>query len=207
VADARAGRAAGAAAGDQDGNGSPLPRSFYARSALAVARDLLGAVLVHREGGTTRAGMIVETEAYLGERDLASHASKGRTARTDVMFGPPGHAYVYLIYGMHHCLNVVCEREGKAAAVLLRGIEPLAGIEPQRRTDGPGRLTRVLGVSLAHNRADLLDASLTLVAGRKIARRLVARGPRIGVDYAGAWAAKPYRFWVRGHPGVSVPRG
>lgn len=184
----------------------PLPRAFYARSALRVARELLGAVVVHAVDGEQRRGIIVETEAYLGVRDLASHASKGRTARTDVMFGPPGHAYVYLIYGMHHCLNVVCARDGTAAAVLLRGIEPLAGIAPEARTDGPGRLTRALGISLVHNRLDLCGGRLYIAAGQRVMPRLVARSPRIGVDYAGAWAAKPYRFYVRGHEGVSAPR-
>ncbi|MEZ5963529.1 MAG: DNA-3-methyladenine glycosylase [Planctomycetota bacterium] len=185
----------------------PLPRAFFARSALVVARELLGAILVHRRGESLRCGVVVETEAYLGERDLASHASKGRTARTDVMFGPPGHAYVYLIYGMHHCMNVVCEREGTASAVLLRGLAPLRGIPPDIRTDGPGRLARALGITLAHNRLDLCAGQLTLAAGNRVAPRRVARGPRIGVDYAGAWAAKPYRFFVRGDPGVSAPRG
>lgn len=185
---------------------APLPRSFYARSALVVARQLLGTILVHVVDGTRRAGMIVETEAYLGERDAASHAFKGRTARTDVMFGPPGHAYVYLIYGMHHCLNVVCARDGTAAAVLLRGLAPLEGFAAGVRTDGPGRLTRALGVTRAHNRVDLLADRLFLLPGQRIAPRLVARGPRIGVDYAGTWASKPYRFWVRGHRSVSAPR-
>jgi DNA-3-methyladenine glycosylase len=185
---------------------APLPRAFYARSALLVARDLLGRVLVHEVDGERRAGRIVETEAYLGERDAASHAFAGRTARTDVMFGPPGYAYVYLIYGMHHCLNVVCDRDGKAAAVLLRGIEPLSGIAPGTRTDGPGRLARALGVSLAQNRLDLVTSPLYLAAGTRIPARALARGPRINVDYAGAWAARPYRFWVRGHRCASAPR-
>jgi DNA-3-methyladenine glycosylase len=184
----------------------PLPRAFYDRPALTVARDPLGTVLVHEVGGVRRAGTIVEVEAYLGVRDLASHASKGRTARTDVMFGPPGHAYVYLIYGMHHCLNVVCDRDGRASAVLLRALAPIAGIPPGLRTDGPGRLTRALGITRAHNRLDLCGGQLFVAAGRAVPPAAVARGPRIGVEYAGDWAAKPYRFWVRGSQHVSRPR-
>jgi DNA-3-methyladenine glycosylase len=180
-----------------------LPRTFYGRSALVVARDLLGKMLVHDTGGRPRAGLIVETEAYLGERDLASHASRGRTARTDVMFGPPGHAYVYLIYGMHHCLNVVTGADGVASAVLLRAIAPLHGIAAGIRTDGPGRLTRALDITRAMNRADLCAGPLFLREGPAAARGVIERGPRIGVDYAGAWAAKPYRFWLGGHPCVS----
>lgn len=184
-----------------------LPRAFYARSALAVARDLLGMVLVHATPEGPRAGMIVETEAYLGERDLASHASKGRTARTDVMFGPPGHAYVYLIYGMHHCVNAVCEREGHAAAVLIRALEPRVGLAAGVRTDGPGRLTRALGIARdVHNRADLCGDRLFLVRGQPVPRRLVARSARIGVEYAAEWATRPYRFCIRDHPCVSRVR-
>jgi DNA-3-methyladenine glycosylase len=186
---------------------SRLPRAFFGRSALVVARELLGKVLVHEFGGRERAGVVVETEAYLGERDLASHASRGRTARTDVMFGPPGHAYVYLIYGMHHCLNVVTGTDGVASAVLLRAIAPGAGIAAGVRTDGPGRLTKALGVSRAHDRADLCSGPLFLRnGGPPPPRAAIARGPRIGVDYAGPWADKPYRFWLRGHPNVSRPR-
>ncbi len=183
---------------------APIARAFYARSALAVARDLLGMVLVHATPDGPRAGVIVETEAYAGERDLASHASKGRTARTDVMFGPPGHAYVYLIYGMHHCVNAVCAPEGRAAAVLIRAVEPVTGIEPGTRTDGPGRLTRALGiVREEHNRIDLCGDRLFVVAGTPFPARRIERTPRIGVDYAGIWASKPYRFAVRDHPCVS----
>jgi DNA-3-methyladenine glycosylase len=182
-----------------------LPRSFYARPALAVARDLLGKVLVLEDAGARRAARIVEVEAYVGEHDLACHAAKGRTNRTDVMFGPPGHAYVYLIYGMHHCFNVVTCPEGEAAAVLIRGVEPLDGFQgrAKARTDGPGRLCGAMGITLAHNRLDLLGERLFLLDAPGVPRGQVARGPRIGVDYAGEWAARPYRLWIRDHPHVS----
>jgi DNA-3-methyladenine glycosylase len=183
-----------------------LSRSFFARPALVVARELLGKVLVHRTAGHERSGIIVETEAYLGERDLASHASRGRTARTEVMFGPPGHAYVYFVYGMHHCMNVVTGEDGTAEAVLLRALAPLHGIEADQRTDGPGKLCRVLGIDRAHNRSDLVRGDLFFRDGPPPPRGKVARGPRIGVDYAGAWSRKPYRFWWRGHSCVSRKR-
>jgi len=180
-----------------------LPRRFYDRPALAVARDLLGKHLVLDAPEGRRAARIVEVEAYVGEYDLACHAAKGRTARTEVLFGPPGHAYVYLIYGMHHCFNVVASREGRAAAVLVRGVEPLEGVPPKSRTDGPGRLCDALGITLAHNRLDLLGDRLFLLDAPRVPAADVARGPRIGVDYAREWAHKPYRLWIRGHPHVS----
>lgn len=187
--------------------GDPLPKSFFTRGAAQVAKDLLGQVLVHEHGGQRLAGRIVETEAYVGEHDLACHASKGRTARTDVLFGPPGLAYVYLIYGMYHCFNVVTEPDGVAAAVLVRGLEPLEGIAPEVRTDGPGRLCRALHVTLAHNRMDLERPPLYLLEAPGVPARQVERGPRVGVDYAGVWAEKPLRFWMRGNPHVShVPK-
>ena len=171
-----------------------LPRSFYDRPALRVARALLGQVLVHGK----RRARIVEVEAYLGPHDLAAHSSKGRTARTEVMFGPPGHAYVYLIYGMHHCFNVVC---GRGAAVLVRGVEPLEGI--RRATDGPGKLTRALGLDRRHDGLSLQGASLRLEPGTPVSSATVRRGPRVNVDYAGEWAERPYRLWIRGNPFVS----
>ena len=180
-----------------------LPREFYSRSALVVARELLGKTLVLAEDGVRRAGRIVETEAYIGEHDLACHAAKGRTLRTDVMFGPPGHAYVYFIYGMYHCFNVVTRPEGVAAAVLVRALEPLEGLPPHTRLNGPGKLCRAMGITLAHNREDLLGDRLFVEDGAKVSPRRMARGPRIGVDYAGTWAEKPYRFWIRDNPHVS----
>lgn len=183
--------------------GPVLPRSFYDRPALAVARELLGQLLVHRSGGQTRVARIVETEAYVGERDLACHACRGRTPRTDVLYGPPGHAYVYFVYGMHWCFNVVTCEEGVAAAVLVRGVEPWAGIPGGVRTDGPARLTRALGIGREQNRVDLTGPRLAILQGPPPLSRSVRRGPRVGVQYAGAWASRPYRFWVDGSPGVS----
>lgn len=175
----------------------PLPRSFAARDTVEVARALLGQVLVHEVDGVARAGRIVETEAYLGPHDLACHSSKGRTPRTEVMFGPPGHAYVFLVYGMHHCVNVVT---GAGAAVLLRAIEPLAGLDDVRG-DGPGRLTRALGITRALDGAPLDARPLFLAAGPPVTH--IGRSPRIGVDYAGAWARKPLRFFDRDSTHVS----
>jgi DNA-3-methyladenine glycosylase len=190
-----------------DRSGPVLSRHFYERTALGVARALLGKVLVHRTAEGTRAGRIVETEAYVGEHDLACHAAKGRTPRTEVMFGPAGHAYVYFVYGMHFCFNVVTGPEGVAAAVLVRGLEPLRGIPLEARTDGPARLARALGIGRAENGADLTSSALRILEGPPPRRGSVRRGPRVGVGYAGPWASRPFRFWVEGSSGVShVPR-
>jgi DNA-3-methyladenine glycosylase len=178
----------------------PLPRRFYSRSALRVARDLVGCLLVHRRRRRFLVGRIVETEAYVGPHDLACHASHGRTARTDVMFGPPGHAYVYLIYGMHHCLNVVTGREGYPAAVLLRALEPVQNI--RMSTSGPGRLTRAMGIDRRHNRADLCSGDLFLARPDRPRGRVVT-SPRVGVEYAGQWAKEPSRFFEIGNAHVS----
>ncbi|AGC48344.1 DNA-3-methyladenine glycosylase [Myxococcus stipitatus DSM 14675] len=176
---------------------TPLPPSFYARPALVVARELLGTLLVVRDAhGVRRVGRIVETEAYIGEHDLACHAAKGLTARTEVMFGPAGRAYVYFIYGMHCCFNVVTDEPGVGAAVLIRALEPVEGLEAEVRTDGPGRLCKALGLNLTHNRMELGTDALHLLAGEAVAEARVEQGPRIGVDYAGEWAQKPFRFWV-----------
>jgi len=165
----------------------------------AIARRLLGARLVHLDGGVRRAGRIVETEAYLGPRDLACHSSKGRTARTEVMFGPPLTAYVFLVYGMHHCFNVVT---GGGAAVLVRALEPLEGLA--HRTDGPGRLTRALRLTRAHDGLALWQAPLWLEWSEPLPARQVARGPRVGVHYAGAWAKRRLRFWEKRNEWVSA---
>nr|WP_153869633.1 MULTISPECIES: DNA-3-methyladenine glycosylase [Myxococcaceae] len=189
-----------------------MPESFYARDALTVARELLGTHLVLEGSGSPGAprkvGRIVETEAYVGEHDLACHAAKGRTKRTEVLYGPPGRAYVYLIYGMYHCFNAVTGPEGYAAAVLVRALEPLEGFAPGARTDGPGRLCRSMGLDLSHNRLGLLGPPLYLLKGDPVRESGVERGPRVGVDYAGAWAAEPYRLWIRGNVHVSkAPSG
>jgi DNA-3-methyladenine glycosylase len=187
----------------KDGFGPVLPRPFYERTALQVARGLLGKVLVHEGPKARRAGRIVETEAYLGPHDLAAHSSKGRTPRTEVMFGPGGYAYVYFIYGMYFCFNIVTGVEGVASAVLVRGLEPLVGIPPETRTDGPARLTRALGIGRAENGLDLTASALAIHDGPGFPKSRLRRGPRVGVEYAGSWAHRPYRFWVEGSPGVS----
>jgi DNA-3-methyladenine glycosylase len=188
-----------------------LPRRFYDRDTQVVAKDLLGKFLVHRHAGVARVGRIVEVEAYLGPHDLAAHSARGRTERTRIMFGPPGHAYVYLIYGMHSCVNIVTEPEGNAAAVLLRALEPVAGIAD--RTNGPGLLCRAMHIDRRLNGVDLLGEELFVAqsAGAQSAGaespghepiRIVKR-PRIGVDYAGNWARRLLRFYIRGNPFVS----
>jgi DNA-3-methyladenine glycosylase len=159
--------------------------------------------LVHDDGRSVRAGRIVETEAYQGPRDLAAHSARGRTARTEVMFGPPGHAYVYFIYGIWHCLNVVTGAPGVPHAVLLRALEPLGGLG--ERTWGPGLLCRALHIDRRLNGADLLADVLWLEeppAGTP--RPRIASATRIGVDYAGDWARRPWRFFDRDSPFVST---
>ena len=183
--------------------GEKLPRAFFARSTLTVARELIGMHLVHDDGERVRVGRIVETEAYLGPRDLAAHSARGRTARTEVMFGPPGHAYVYFIYGFWNCLNVVTAAPGVPHAVLVRALEPLAGIT--ERTWGPGLLCRAMHIDRRLNGCDLAGNVLWLERARARAAPLrVARSPRIGVDYAGAWAQRPWRFFDRASAYVST---
>lgn len=173
-----------------------LSRDFFARETLDVARELIGLELVLEAGGYRRVGRIVETEAYKGPEDLAAHSARGRSDRNAVMFGPPGHAYVYLIYGIWHCFNIVTESEGVPHAVLIRAVEPLTGL--QGRTWGPGLLCRSFGIDRGHNGIDLCGSSLWLEqrASPQRAPR-IGRSPRIGVDYAGRWARKPWRFFDR----------
>jgi len=180
---------------------APLPRSFYERETRVVARDLLGKMLVRAAGDELRIGRIVEVEAYLGPHDKAAHTAKGLTPRTRVMFGPPGHAYVYMIYGMHYCMNVVTEPEGHGSAVLLRALEPVSGIAG--RTQGPALLCRALGITLRQNGRDLLDRGFCLYRPDEERPFRVAKRPRIGVDYAGAWARRLLRFYISGNPYVS----
>jgi DNA-3-methyladenine glycosylase len=181
-----------------------LPRSFYAREdTLLVARELLGMHLVHDDGSGRRVGRIVETEAYMGPEDLAAHSSRGRTPRTEVMFGPPGHAYVYFIYGFWNCLNIVTSRKGVPHAVLLRAVEPIEGITD--RTWGPGLMCRAMGIDRTLNGEDLCADRLWLERPQTpLPPSRIARGPRIGVDYAGPWAKRPWRFFDRLSPYVST---
>ncbi len=179
----------------------PLPREFYARDTQQVARALLGRWLVHRVEGQCRVGRIVETEAYLGPGDLAAHTARGPTPRTRAMFGPPGHAYVYLIYGMHHCMNVVTGPEGSGTAVLLRALEPVVNLDGA--CNGPGRLCRAMGIDRSHYGQDLVGEELFIAQPPEDAHFTIASSARIGVDYAGEWAAKPLRFYIQGNPCVS----
>ncbi len=181
-----------------------LPREFYDRNTITVARDLLGKLLVHISDGVERIGRIVETEAYLGPHDLAAHSSKGLTPRTKVMFGPPGYAYVYFIYGMYFCMNVVTEREGHASAVLLRAIEPVKNIEG--RSCGPGLLCKAMKIDKRLHGHDLLSNDFFLAAPVKAEVFKTVKGPRIGVDYAKHWAKRHLRFYIKGNAYVSHAR-
>jgi DNA-3-methyladenine glycosylase len=180
-----------------------LPKSFYDRDAESVARDLLGKHLVRRIGRRMQVGRIVETEAYLGPHDLAAHSARGRTARTEVMFGPPGHAYVYLIYGMHNCLNVVTGPGYHASAVLLRALEPISNVDLS--ASGPGRLCRALEIDRSLNGHDLTQGTLVLVEPDAPAPFEIDARPRVGVEYAREWAEKPLRFLIAGSRFVSRP--
>jgi len=181
-----------------------LDRPFYRRQdTLVVARELLGAFLCRAlPDGRVIRGRLVETEAYDGPSDRASHASRGLTERTAPMFEEGGIAYVYLVYGIHHCLNLVTGPEGYPAAVLLRAAELDHG-EP---VTGPARLARAFQVDRSLNGAPLFGPDLWVEEGERVPDRLVGRAARIGVEYAGEWAERPFRFFVRGHPAVSRPR-
>jgi len=182
--------------------GALLPRAFYARPTLVVARDLLGKVLLYDGPEGRRAARLVEVEAYHGSRDPASHAFRGPTPRTEVMFRRPGHAYVYLSHGVWYCMNVVAHESDVAGAVLLRGAEPLEGFAEDARLSGPGLLGRAFTLTTSHSGIDLTRSALQLRDAPKIAPRLIARGPRIGIAES-ATSARLWRFWVRGSSGVS----
>jgi len=184
----------------------PLPRSFFEQQTLQVAKDLLGKYIIRETDGETVSACIVDVEAYVGFDDRASHASRGRTKRTDIMFGLSGRAYVYLIYGMYHCLNLVTEAIDYPAAVLIRGIEVCqkdsAHAGAPVRIDGPGRTCRFLRVDRTLNGLDTtLGQGLWIEdRGEKIAPLRIQALPRVGVDYAEAWAKKPWRFCIEQHP-------
>jgi DNA-3-methyladenine glycosylase len=178
-----------------------LARTFYRRGAEPVASDLIGKVLVHRVDGRELRARIVETEAYVGPHDLACHASKGRTKRTEVMFGPPGHAYVYFIYGMYEMLNLVCAEEGDAQAVLIRAAEPLDGWDAD--LSGPGKLARAMRIKLTDNGADLTGDKLYVLDDGLRPPPRIARSKRIGVEYARHWSDQPLRFFDADSPAVS----
>ena len=191
-----------------------LGAAFYARDTERVARELLGAVLECTVGGACCRGRIVETEAYVGEHDAACHAAAGRTPRTEVLYGPPGRAYVYFVYGMHWCVNAVTRRAGLPGAVLIRAVEPLDGLPAMRRrrgtrvetalTNGPGKLCEAFGITgRRHHGQSLLAGPLRILEGKAVADREVGITPRIGIARATDW---PLRWVVRGSPFVSAPR-
>ena len=193
-----------------------LSREFYTRSdVLEVARDLLGKrLVVPNRSGARVAGIIVETEAYRGPEDKASHAYSGRrTRRTETMYGVGGTAYVYFVYGMYHQFNVVTNVKDMPHAILVRAVQPVEGLEIIRRrrsgrfehelTSGPGRLCVALGIDRKLDKADLLGNRVWIEEGVALPRRQIARVPRIGIDYAEEWVKKPWRFWIRDNPFVS----
>jgi DNA-3-methyladenine glycosylase len=193
-----------------------LPRSFYNRPTITVARELLGKVLVHRTPGGDAAGIIVETEAYIGEDDPACHAAPGPTARNAPLYGPPGMAYVYLNYGIHYLVNAVTEADGHPAAVLIRALEPLEGLRLMRRRRapdgrhiddadlcrGPGNLTKALGINSSDNLLDLTSSRLR-IEDRGIRAGVVATGRRIGIRVG---VERPWRYWIDGNLSVSATR-
>ena len=189
-----------------------LPRPFYQQPTIEVARQLIGKYLVRKHPDGTTAGRIVESEAYIGPEDKACHASRGRTPRTEIMFGRAGHAYIYLIYGFHYMLNIVTEKEDFPAAVLIRAVEPLEGIQlmqARRRTEklhnlasGPGKLCEAFAIDRTLNGDDICGKILYVEDRGEPAPKIVA-GPRIGVDYADKWKLKPWRFLVRGNGFIS----
>ncbi len=183
-----------------------MPRSFFDRNAKEVAPELVGCLLVRRERELLRLGRIVETEAYIGEHDLACHARTGRTARTEVMYGQPGIAYVYFIYGIHPMLNVVCGPGEAPNAVLIRAAEPIAN--PLHSTTGPGNLTKAFNIQMAHNRVDLCDSTGPLYLAPRVLGDVpkIWKSPRVGVDYSGKWAKALLRYCDRNSSQLSKPK-
>jgi len=184
-----------------------FPRDFYNSSTLTVARELIGARLVRILDGVRLVGLITETEAYISQKDLACHAKAGFTPRTAVMFGEPGHAYVYFTYGNHWMLNVVTERDGFPAAVLIRAIQPIEGVDIMlerrsgRDTFGPGKLCQAMGITKNENGVDLTETTggLWIETGLKVPKSLVTKGPRVGLNNTPEpWLSKPWRFLVKG---------
>jgi len=195
---------------------SPLPRTFFSRPTRTVAREILGCLLVRHLNGNRLSGIIVEAEAYIGEEDLACHAKAGRTPRTQVMYGPAGFTYVYFTYGMHWMLNVVTEREEFPAAVLIRAIQPVEGIDLMRRLrggkeasdlcSGPAKLTQALEITRAQNGLDLCQSASGIIIEpyAKFPGRSIAAGPRIGLgNTPEPWKSKPWRYAARDNPFVS----
>lgn len=185
---------------------NPLPRAFFARPTVRVARELVGATVHHvsPKDGVLRAARIVETEAYVGVRDLACHASKGMTERTRVMFGEAGHAYVYLIYGMYWCFNIVTASEGEGCAVLVRAAVGVANTPDS--LSGPGVFCREMHIDGRRYGVDLTDGRALWVEPRVGRKPRIVSAPRVNVDYAGVWAKKPWRFAEEGERAVSRPR-
>lgn len=191
-----------------------IGKSFFARSTIAVARNLLGTCLVRRVGRTVLSGKIVETEAYCGEDDLACHASRGRTKRTEILYAKPGTIYIYLIYGMYWCLNIVTEREDFPSAVLIRAVEPVEGVTLMMRrrgtrkiediANGPGKLCEAFGITGRMHGKPLGPETLWIEGrGGRLPARAIGQSPRIGVDYAKGCARYPWRFFVKDSPYVS----
>ena len=178
-----------------------LERAFYDRDTIIVARELLGKYLVHLSNGLERVGRIVEDEAYLGPHDLAAHSAKGLTKRTKVMFGPPGYAYVYMIYGMYDCMNVVTEQEGHASAVLLRAVEPVKNVDG--RAQGPGLLCRAMHIDKRLNGHDLVSEDFYIADPPEDKRLTIVKRPRVGVAYAKHWQKRFLRFYIKGNPFIS----
>jgi DNA-3-methyladenine glycosylase len=189
-----------------------LARNFYEQPTVEVARQLLGKYLVRVDADGARAGMILETEAYIGLEDKASHAWRGLTPRNRIMFGPAGFAYIYLIYGMHHCLNIVTEQEDYPAAVLIRAVQPSEGIALMQKgrqildsralTNGPGKVCQAFGIDRTLNGLDMCGETL-FIEDRGTAVVDIVVTTRVGVEYAGPWKDQPWRFYVAHHPGVS----